>query len=32
VNFAESSAAPLWGDIAKYLLDYYEVPPTRPVK
>ena len=32
VQFAESSAAPLWGDIAKYLLNYYEVPPTRPVK
>lgn len=29
VGFAESSAAPLWGDIAKYLLDYYEIPPTR---
>lgn len=32
VQFAESSAAPLFGDIAKFLLDYYEVPPTRPVK
>lgn len=29
VQFAESSAAPLFGDIAKYLLDYYQIPPTR---
>jgi len=29
VQFAESSAAPLFGDIAKFLLDYYHVPPTR---
>ncbi len=29
VQFAESAAAPLFGDIAKYLLDYYEIPPTR---
>lgn len=29
VQFAESSAAPLFGDIAKFLLDYYEVPPSR---
>jgi cell division protein FtsI/penicillin-binding protein 2 len=29
VEFAESSAAPLFGDIAKFLLDYYEIPPTR---
>ncbi|MFA5853993.1 MAG: penicillin-binding protein 2 [Patescibacteria group bacterium] len=29
VQFAESTAAPLFGDIAKYLLDYYQVPPTR---
>lgn len=29
VQFAESSAAPLFGDIAKFLLDYYEIPPTR---
>ncbi|MFA6081841.1 MAG: penicillin-binding protein 2 [Patescibacteria group bacterium] len=29
VQFAESSAAPLWGDIAKYLLkDYYRVAPN----
>lgn len=29
VQFAESSAAPLFGDIAKFILQYYEVPPTR---
>ncbi len=29
VEFAESSAAPLFGDIAKFLLDYYQIPPTR---
>ena len=27
VNFAESSAAPLFGQIAKFLLNYYQVPP-----
>lgn len=29
VQFAESSAAPLFGTIAKFLLDYYRIPPTR---
>ncbi|MFH0905150.1 MAG: penicillin-binding protein 2, partial [bacterium] len=29
VQFAESSAAPLFGKIAKFLLDYWRVPPTR---
>ena len=29
VQFAESSAAPLFGKIAKYLLSYYHVSPTR---
>lgn len=27
MRFAESSAAPLFGDIAKFLLDYWQVPP-----
>jgi cell division protein FtsI/penicillin-binding protein 2 len=27
VQFAENSAAPLWGDIASYALKYLEVPP-----
>jgi len=31
LNFAESSAAPLFGDIAKFLLEYYQVPPERKV-
>ncbi|MEK7496675.1 MAG: penicillin-binding protein 2 [Patescibacteria group bacterium] len=29
--FAESSAAPLFGELAKYLLQYYQVPPERKV-
>jgi cell division protein FtsI/penicillin-binding protein 2 len=29
VNWAESTAAPLFGKIAAYLLQYFEVPPTR---
>jgi cell division protein FtsI/penicillin-binding protein 2 len=29
VEWAESSAAPLFGDIASYLLKYLQVPPTR---
>ncbi len=32
VQFAESSAAPLFGDIAKFILQYDEVPPARPIK
>ena len=31
VIWAESTAAPLFGDIAKFLLQYFEVPPERPV-
>jgi cell division protein FtsI/penicillin-binding protein 2 len=32
VVFAESSAAPVFGEVAKFLLQYYQVPPTRPLK
>jgi cell division protein FtsI/penicillin-binding protein 2 len=28
-RFAESTAAPLFGDIAKFILQYYEVPPNE---
>ncbi|MEN9558070.1 MAG: hypothetical protein RL141_439 [Candidatus Parcubacteria bacterium] len=31
VQWAESSAAPLWGEIASFLLAYLEVPAERPV-
>lgn len=29
VRFAESSAAPLFGEIAKFILNYYQVPPSK---
>lgn len=32
VQWAESSAAPLFGEIAALLLDYYKIPPTAPVE
>jgi cell division protein FtsI/penicillin-binding protein 2 len=32
VQWAESSAAPLFGDMAKYLLNYYQIPPTEEVE
>ncbi len=32
VQWAESSAAPLFGDIAKFLVNYLEIPPDEPVK
>lgn len=31
VKWAESTAAPLFGDMMDFLLRYYEVPPTRPM-
>lgn len=31
VQFAESSAAPAFGKIAQFLLNYFNVQPTRPV-
>ena len=30
VDWAESSAAPTFGEMAKFLLDYYNVEPTEP--
>ena len=32
VKFAESTAAPVFGQVAKFLLNYLEVPPERDVK
>jgi cell division protein FtsI/penicillin-binding protein 2 len=32
VQFAESTAEPAWGTIAKFILNYYNIPPTRPLK
>lgn len=32
VDWAESTAAPLFGEIAKFLLEYMEVPPTRTIQ
>ena len=29
VKFAESTAAPAWGSLAQFILDYYNIPPTR---
>jgi len=29
VSFAESTAAPAWGDLARFLLSYYNIAPTR---
>lgn len=31
VNYAESSAAPIFGEIAQFLLSYYHVEPSRPL-
>ena len=32
VAFAESSAAPAFGTMAQFLLNYYDIAPTRPLK
>jgi cell division protein FtsI/penicillin-binding protein 2 len=29
VSFAESTAAPAFGQLAQFILDYYNIPPTR---
>jgi cell division protein FtsI/penicillin-binding protein 2 len=29
VRFAESTAAPVFGEMAKFLLNYFQIPPTR---
>ncbi len=31
VTFAESSAAPAFGQIAQFIMNYFDIPPTRPV-
>ncbi|QQR60922.1 hypothetical protein IPH19_00410 [Candidatus Uhrbacteria bacterium] len=31
VSFAESSAAPVFGDMAKFILSTLQVPPERPI-
>ncbi len=31
VKYAESTAAPAFGQLAQYLLNYYQVPPTREI-
>lgn len=30
VTYAEGSALPLWTDIAKFMLNYYQIPKSRP--
>jgi cell division protein FtsI/penicillin-binding protein 2 len=32
VQWAESSAAPLFGEMAKFMLNYYGVPPSESVE
>lgn len=32
VQFAESTAAPAWGQMAQFLLSYFNVPPNRLIK
>lgn len=31
VSYAESTAAPVFGQLAQFILNYYQVPPSRPV-
>ncbi len=32
VQFAESSAAPIFGEMAKFLVSYLQIPPERPIR
>lgn len=32
VKFAESSAAPIFGELAAFLLSYLQIPPERPIR
>ncbi|HYF04592.1 MAG TPA: penicillin-binding protein 2 [Patescibacteria group bacterium] len=32
VTYAETTAAPMFGQLAKFILNYYNIPPTRDVK
>jgi hypothetical protein len=31
VQWAESSAAPLFGEIAEFILNYKQIPPSRKI-
>ncbi len=31
VTFAETTAAPAWGQLAQFILNYYHIAPTRPL-
>ncbi|MCX6797042.1 MAG: penicillin-binding protein 2 [Candidatus Doudnabacteria bacterium] len=32
VKYAESTAAPAFGQLAQFILNYYQIPPTREIK
>ncbi|MFA5991296.1 MAG: penicillin-binding protein 2 [Candidatus Doudnabacteria bacterium] len=32
VKYAEVTAAPAWGQLAQFILNYYHIAPTRPLK
>lgn len=32
VQYAESSAAPIFGELSSFLLSYLQIPPVRPIK
>lgn len=32
VRFAESTAAPAFGEMAQFLVNYFQIPPTRPAR